>query len=117
MKNLLLATAAVFAFAGTANAFELGRGFSLDNTLEFVYSVETETFTSTYEAELNYAIAPDWRAFVLTEVDIQDINFDGLELGIEWEPAAYDFVTFTTTAYFDNGMNYTDVELMLEVRF
>jgi hypothetical protein len=117
MRNLLLATTAIFAFAGTANAFDLGNGFRLDNTVEFVYSVETQTFTSTYEPELSYAFAPDWRVFALTEFDLQDINFEGLELGIEWAPAAYSFATFTATAFFDNGMNYTDIEVMLEIRF
>jgi hypothetical protein len=117
MKNILLAGVAFFGLATAANAFELGYGVTLDNTLEFVYSVETENFTSTYEPELSYRIDQDWRAFALTEIDLQDINFVGMEIGIEWEPQAYEFVTFTTTAFFDNGMNYTDVEIMLEVRF
>lgn len=117
MKKLLI-TSALFAVLATPTlAFDLGRGFVLDNTVTAEYSVETEVFTTLYEAEVNYAFDNGVLAYAQTEIDLQDVDFNGLDLGLEYVPAELDQLTLTTEVQFDSDLNYSDVVLTAEVKF
>ena len=54
MKNVVLATAAVFGLTSAATAAELGAGFSLNNTATAEYNIDAEAFTLKTEPTLAY---------------------------------------------------------------
>tara|TARA_B110000503_G_scaffold138282_1_gene224190 strand:- start:1400 stop:1840 length:441 start_codon:yes stop_codon:yes gene_type:complete len=54
MRNLLLTSAAIVAFATAASATELGYGFSLGADVATSYTVDAEDFTSVVTPTLSY---------------------------------------------------------------
>lgn len=117
MKNLLITSAVLALFATPSLALDLGNGLAWDNTVTAEYSVETEIFTSVYETEFNYSFDNGLVAYAQTEIDLQAVDFTGLDLGLEYVPAKFNKLTVTTEAQFDSDLNYTDVVLTAEVKF
>ena len=117
MKNVLIVSALLATLATPSLAFDLGRGFVLDNTVTAEYSVETDVFTSIYEAEVNYVFDNGVLAYAQTEIDLQDIDFTGLNLGVEYAPVAFNELTLNTEVQFDSDLNYSDLVLTAEVKF
>ena len=84
MKKILLATVAMFGFVGAASALELGNGLALDNEVYAAYELNAEVTTWEYTANLNYTVAEGVVAYVETVVDLQDIDYNGLEIGVTY---------------------------------
>lgn len=84
MKKILLATAAMFTFAGAASALDFGNGLALDNEVHAAYEVNAEATTLEYTANLNYVFAEGAVVYAETVVDLEDIGYNGLELGVTY---------------------------------
>lgn len=120
MKSIMLATVALFGFVGAASALELGQsGVFLDNTTTATYSVETDVFTATHELNLNYNIADKTTVYALTEVDLSDVDFVGLELGVDYAAWAQgsNEVNLNAHVLLNEDLDYTDTVVELEVKF
>lgn len=117
MTKLLLTTAALFALATPALAIELGNGFAFDNTVTLEYSVEAEDTTATYEADLNYQLNDQTSLYAYTEVDLEDVDFTGLDVGVNFTPAQLSAVEFTAEVQFDDELHYDELVLSAEVNF
>lgn len=120
MKSIMLATVALFGFVGAASAFELGQtGVFLDNTTTATYSVETDVFTAVHELNLNYDLGAKTTAYALTEVNLEDPAFAGLELGVDYRAWAQDAneVNLNAHVLLNEDLDYTDTVVELEVKF
>lgn len=117
MTKLLLTTAAVFALATPALAIELGNGFAFDNTVTLEYAVEAEDTVATYEADLNYQLNDEVSLYAFTEVDLQDVDFTGLDLGVDYSPAKLSAVQFNAEIQLDDQLRYDELVLSAEVSF
>lgn len=115
MKKILLATAAMFTFAGAASALDFGNGLALDNELHAAYEVNAKATTLEYTANLNYVFAEGAVVYVETVVDLQDINYNGLELGVTYSPASATGVEFGAHATYDADWN--NDEIVVEATF
>lgn len=117
MKKLLLTTATVLALASPALAVDLGNGWALDNTVTLDYYVEAEDTTAVYEAELNYQLNSEVKLYAYTEVDLEDVHFDGLDLGVNYAPAQVQYMSFNAEVQLDDNLNYDELVLTAEVNF
>lgn len=117
MKNLLITSAVLAAFATPSLAVELGKGFAYDSTITAEYSVETENFTTVYEGELNYDLSTGLKVYAYTAVDLQDIDFTGVDIGLEYVPTKFDKLTITTEAQFNADLEYSDLIITAELKF
>lgn len=117
MKNVLITSAILALLATPSLAVELGNGFALDTTIIAEYSVETELFTATYEPELRYTLNSEVVLYTETVIDLQDVDFVGLDVGVEYTPAKFDVLTLTTEAQFDEDLQYSDVVVKAEFNF
>ena len=104
MKTLLITAAALMLTTTSAFAFDITEQVFLDNTTDFVYSVEDEDFTIEHTVYDN------------TEFDLRDIDFTELELGMDYEVPTVD-LTLTTAVLLDENLEYTDVELRASFSF
>lgn len=84
MKKILLATAAMFAFAGAASALDFGNGLALDNEVHTAYEMNADVTTLEYTANLNYVFAEGAVVYAETVVDLQDVGYNGVELGVTY---------------------------------
>lgn len=118
MKTFLMTAAAVLALsAGAASALDFGNGFALDNEVYTAYEVNAETTTLEYTANLNYVFAEGAVAYVETTVDLQDIAYDGVELGVTYQlPTAADIQLGAWTTY-DADWNNDKVVLEATLSF
>ena len=117
MKKLLLTTATMFALATPALAVDLGNGWAFDNTVTLEYFVEAEDTDATYEAELSYAWGSEVTLYAYTEVDLEDIDFTGLDLGVNYAPEQLKYVNFNAEVQLDDDLSYDELVLTAEVRF
>lgn len=120
MKSIMLATVALFGFAGASAAFELGQtGVFLDNTSTATYSVEASDFTATHEFNLNYAVSDNATIYALTEIDLKDPTFAGLEVGVDYRVWSKNANEVNLNAYVltDKDFGYSDAIVELEVKF
>jgi hypothetical protein len=117
MKKLLITTAALFALATPALAIDLGNGWVFDNTVTLEYFVEAETTAATYEAELSYALNTEVTLYAYTEVDLKDVDFTGLDLGVNYAPDQLKYVNFNAEVQLDDKFSYNELVLTAEVRF
>ena len=120
MKSIMLATVAMFGFVGAASALELGQsGVFFDNTTTATYSVEADAFTASHEMNLNYGIGDKTTVYALTEVDLSDVEFTGLELGVDYRAWAQNAneVNLNAHVLLNEDLDYTDTVVELEVKF
>jgi hypothetical protein len=117
MKKLLLTTATLFALATPAIAIDLGNGWAFDNTVTLEYFVEAGKTEASYEAELKYAFNDQLYAYTATKIDLQNVNFGGLDFGVNYAPAQLKYATFNAEMRLDNELSYKDVVLTAEIRF
>ena len=61
MRNVLITSAAIVAFATSAHAVDLGNGFSFNGKLVTAYTVDAEDFTSVATPSISY----DWNNLTL----------------------------------------------------
>lgn len=116
MKTLFITAAALMLTTTSAFAFDITEQVYLDNTTDFVYSVEAEDFTIDHEVELGYNFANDFTVYANTEFDLRDIDFTELELGMDYAVPTVD-LTLTTAVLLDENLEYTDVELRASFSF
>jgi hypothetical protein len=117
MKKLLITTAALFALATPALAIDLGNGWAFDNTVTLEYFVEAEETEATYEAELSYSLSDQLYVYAFTEVDLRNVNFDGLDLGVNYSPAQIEYLNLNAEIRLDDELSYDELVLTAEVRF
>jgi len=117
MKKLLLTSAVVAALATPALALDLGNGWALDNTATLDYYVEAEDVTAVYEAELSYKVNDEVKLYAYTEVDLEDVHFDGLDLGVNYAPAQVQYINFNAEVQLDGSLDYEELVLTAEVNF
>lgn len=117
MKKILLTTAALVALASPALAVDLGNGWALDNTVTLEYFVEAEDATAAYEAELNYQVTDEVKLYAFTEVDLEDVRFEGVDLGVNYAPAQVEYVNFNAEIQLDDSFDYQELVLTAEVTF
>lgn len=117
MKKLLLTTAALFTLATPSLAIDLGNGWAFDNTITLEYFVEAEDTDATYEAELSYAMGADVTLYAYTEVDLKDVDFTGLDLGVNYAPEQLKYVNFNAEVQLDDELSYNELVLTAEVNF
>lgn len=117
MKNVLIASAVLAMLASPSLAFEVGQGFAFDSTVNAEYSVEARQFTTSYTGELNYEVTTSVTAYVDTTVDLQNIDFTGANLGVEYVPTTFDKLTVNAEAQFNEDLQYTDTVIYAELKF
>jgi opacity protein-like surface antigen len=117
MKKLLITSTILTLLATPALALDFGNGIALNNTITAEYSVETDVFTTTYEPQLQYSLGNGVVAYAETLIDLQDIDFVGLDIGLEYTPAKFDKLTVTTEVQFDADLGYSDVVVKAELTF
>ncbi len=117
MKKIILASAAIAALATPTLAVDLGRGWALNNTVTLEYFVEAEDAVATYEAELTYSVNDQLSLYAYTEIDLEDIDFVGLDLGATYNPAQLEIAEFNIEAQFDNDLEYQELVLSAELQF
>ena len=87
MKKLLLATAALLALGSAAGAVDLGQtGVQLNSTLVVEFDTTADLWTTTYTPQLRYVIADGLSTYIETDYDLQDIDFTGATVGLEYYP-------------------------------
>jgi hypothetical protein len=118
LLNLLLAGVfLVLAMTSWANAFEITPSIVLENTVTTEYSVENDTFDSSFESELIYGVNPNLSAHLLATFDLNDPQFTGAQMGVEFTPVQLDGLTASAYSVFNADLEYTDTTLELEFKF
>lgn len=117
MKKILLTTAALFTLATPALAIDLGNGWAFDNTVTLEYYVEAEDTDATYEAKLSYAVGAEVSLYAYTEVDLEDVDFTGLDLGVNYAPEQLKYLNFNAELQLDDELSYNELVLTAEVSF
>ncbi len=117
MKKILLTTAALVALASPALAVELGNGWAFDTTVTLDYYVESEDTVATYEGELNYQVNDEVKLYAYTEVDLEDVHFDGVDLGVNYSPAQVQYLNLNAEIQLDDNLEYNEFVVTAEVSF
>jgi hypothetical protein len=120
MKTFLLTATAVLALtAGSAFAVDLGTSnFQLNSDLVAEYDTSADLWTTTYTPELRFIPVEGLSVYVSTDVDLQDVNFAGAEVGIEYYPdiAKLDLVTYVKSTS-DEDFNFDGAIIGAELKF
>lgn len=119
MKTVMIATAALLAFASAASAVDLGKtGVQLNSQLVVELDTEDSVWTTTYTPQLRYVIAEGVSTYIETDYDLQDINFTGATAGVEWYPGVHnlDLVTYVK-ATSDEDFKFDAVIVGAELNF
>jgi hypothetical protein len=122
MKKIMLATAMVALYATTASAFELGKtGVFFDTDTKAYYSVENKAWdTTTTEFKLNKDVADGLNVYTKTTVDLQDVKFNGVEVGVDYMPVRMltnADLTLKAAVRTDENFKYSDTIVGLEYKF
>jgi hypothetical protein len=115
----LTATAVLALTAGSAFAVDLGTSnFQINSGLVVEYDTNVELWTTTYTPELRYIPVEGLSVYVTTDVDLQDIDFAGAEVGIEYYPdiAKLDLVTYIKSTS-DEDFNFDGAIIGAELKF
>jgi hypothetical protein len=117
MKKILLTTAALVALASPALAVELGNGWAFDSTVTLDYYVEAEDTVAVYEGELNYQVNDEVKLYAFTAVDLEDVHFEGIDLGVNYAPAQVQYLNFNAEIQLDDNLDYSELVVTAEVSF
>jgi hypothetical protein len=117
MKNLLITSAVLAMLATPSLALQLTEKLSFDTTVKAVYSVETDVFAASNSFELNYEVNDGLGVYVDTAINLQDIDFNGANLGVSYTPTSFNKFTVTTEAQFDANLDYSDLVISAELKF
>ena len=115
MNKTLTAIAIVLGMTGAANAFELGNGLSLDNTVTGEYDVNAEAFTLEYDMALTYQITPELDVYVSTSVDLLSPVYTGFVVGADYDFNEY--VSVFGKVHFDTNTEYDNAFVGIAVTF
>ena len=120
MKNFLLTATTILALtAGASFAADLGASnFQLNSDLIAEYNTSSELWTTTYTPELRYIPLEGLSMYISTDVDLQDVNFAGATVGLEYYPniAKLDLVTYIKSTS-DADFNFDGAIVGAELKF
>jgi hypothetical protein len=120
MKTFLLTATAVLALtAGSAFAVDLGTSnLQFSNDLVIEYDTKAELWATTNTPELRYIPLEGLSMYVSTDVDLQDIDFAGATVGIEYYPniAKLDLMTYVKSTS-DADFNFDGAIVGAELKF
>ena len=119
MKTVMIAAAALSAMATMASAAELGAtGIQLNADIIAEYDTGVELWTTTYTPELRYIAAEGLSMYVSTDVDLQDVDFAGATVGVEYYPGIknVDLVTYVKSTS-DADFNFDGAIVGAELKF
>ena len=117
MKKLLITIAALVMLATPSLALELGKGFALENDINASYTLDAKDFAISDKLELSYSVTSDAKVYLDSTLDLQDIDFNGANLGVEYVPASFNKLTLNAEAQFDQDLEYTDTVVYAELKF
>lgn len=117
MKTLIIAATIASAFALPAAALDLGNGFTLDNTVTLEYHVEADTTVADFETELTYSVSEQVSVYAYTYVDLKDVDFTGIDLGVDYTPAQVKNLVLNAEAQFDDSFEYQELVISAEYKF
>lgn len=120
MKTFLLTATAVLALtAGSAFAVDLGiSNLQFNSDLVVEYDTKAELWTATNTPELRYIPSEGLSVYVSTDVDLQDIDFAGATVGVEYYPdiANLDLMTYVKSTS-DADFNFDGAIVGAELKF
>lgn len=118
MMKTFLMTAALALTVGSAFAADLGTtGVQLNNDIVVEYDTSAELWTTTATPELRYVPAEGLSVYVSTDVDLQDIDFAGATVGVEYFPTGkFDLVTYVKSTS-DADFNFDGAVIGAELKF
>ena len=119
MKTFLMTVTALVLATGSAFAAELGKtGVQFNNDIVVEYDTSVDLWTTTYTPELRFIPVEGLSVYVSTDVDLQDVNFAGAEVGIEYYPdiAKLDLVTYVKSTS-DADFNFDGAIVGAELKF
>jgi len=113
MKKLL-SVGAIFASLSlvplSASAFDVGNsGVAFDNAIEATYEFKGETYTLDYTLNVNYEVIDDVSVYAETSVDLLDVAYVGLDVGVTYAPSSVEGLTFNTYATFNETWDNTAI--------
>lgn len=111
MKSLLT-TAAMMLIGTSAMAIDITPSFSLDSTIDVWYNTETNGDTTTAMYELKPVFAPGAGVEIYgdIDVDIEDPEYDGITLGVDWEmPSTPVETTLSAKTFIDDAGERGDI--------
>ena len=87
MKNVILATAALVASASAVAAFDVTDTFSIDSEVKTWYNTTQSTWTAHYEVKPTFSPSalPGMSVYVMNDGDLRNIEYDGLEFGVQYQ--------------------------------
>ena len=119
MKTTLMAAAAVLAMTSMASAVNFGStNLQLNNDIVVEYDTAVELWTTTSTPELRYIPAEGLSVYISTDVDLQNIDFAGATLGVEYYPGItnLDLVTYVKSTS-DADFNFDGAVIGAELKF
>ena len=118
MKTTLMAAAAILAMTGMASAANIGSNLQLNNDVVVEYDTAVELWTTTSTPELRYIPAEGLSVYISTDVDLQNIDFAGATLGVEYYPGIsnLDLVTYVKSTS-DADFNFDGAVIGAELKF
>lgn len=118
MKTFLMTAAALAFTAGSAFAVDLGKtGIQMNDDIVVEYDTSTELWTTTATPELRYVPAEGLSVYVSTDVDLQDIDFAGATVGVEYFPTgSLDLKTYVKSTS-DVDFNFDGAVIGAELKF
>lgn len=116
MKNLIAIVAAALAIStSSAYAIELGGGLVLDSTTTIKYEVEAADYTVDQEFEVSYTVLEGLKAFAYTDMNLRNINFEGVDLGARYTIS--DNFELESAVQLDSDFNYDELYISLAINF
>jgi hypothetical protein len=120
MKKYFLMTAAAFAMTATvATAMDIGStGVQFNSDLVAEYNTDSEVFATTYSPELRYIPLESVSMYVSTDLDLQDIDFTGATVGVEYAPgvAGLNLVAYVKSTV-DSDFEFSGATIGAELKF
>lgn len=119
MKTTLMAAAAVLAMTGMASAVSFGStNLQLNTGIVVEYDTTVELWTATSTPELRYIPTEGLSVYINTDVDLQNIDFAGATVGVEYYPgiSKFDLVTYIKSTS-DADFNFDGAIFGAELKF
>ena len=87
MNKVLVATAALVISASSVAAFDITPSLSVDNEVKTWYNTSQSTWTATYEIKPTFSPSalPGMSVYVMNDGDLRNIEYDGLEFGVQYQ--------------------------------
>ena len=118
MKTFLMSAAVLALTVGSAFAAELGStGIQFNTDIVVEYDTSVELWTTTSTPELRYIPAEGLSVYVSTDVDLQNIDFAGATVGVEYYPTGkFDLMAYVKSTS-DADFNFDGAVIGAELKF